>query len=181
MKKILKASALILLWLTLSPLFFYMAKRWGMMNKSWRIGLLLLSPMVLLCYALIGILIFFGYLGYERKYGFLDKDRIERITKVKLPDFELVEYEGGEMNFRGEYSDELTIEFKDSLTDEFYATLDSLVEKEVWNKRENRYSFSVMWGNGLPAPNGENKEEDVMFSITIERGTNTAVIDTGSW
>lgn len=133
---ILKALGLMFSWLTLSPLFFYMAKRCGVMNKGWRITLLLVSPMAWLCYALIGIFIFFGYLGYERKYGFLDKDRIERITKVRLPDFELIDYEGSVINFRGEYSDYMTIKFKDNLTDEFYATLDSLVEKDVWSKRE---------------------------------------------
>ena len=124
---------------------------------------------------------FLGYLGYERKYSFLDKDRIERITEVRLPDFKLIEYNKGRTGFNGDYSDHLTIEFKDSLTNEFYAALDSLVEKEVWNKRENRYSFSAMWGNGLPAPKGENKEEDITFSITIEKGTNTAEIRTGLW
>lgn len=176
-----KVLALIFSWLTFSPLFFYWAKRWKLVSKRWRIILLLLSPMALLCYALIGIFIFLGYLEYERKYGFLDKDRIERITEVRLPDFKLIEYDKGRTGFNGDYSDYLTIEFKDSLTNDFFVTLDSLVEKEVWSKRDNRYSFSAMWGNGLPAPKGENKEEDVMFSITIERGTNTAVIDTGTW
>ena len=183
MKMILKAFALILSWLTLSPLFFYLAKKWGLMNKGWRITLLLISPLFLVGYLLIGAFIFFEYAEYERKHGFLDKDRIERITEVRLPDFELVECKMGDMNFRGEYSDELTIEFEDSLTNDFYATLDSLVEKKVWSKSKDtgRYSFSTMWGNGIPAPEGENDETDIMFSITIEKGTNRAVIGTGSW
>lgn len=183
MKKILEALALILSWLTLSPLFFYLAKKWGLMNKGWRITLLLISPLFLVGYLLIGAFSFFEYAEYERKHGFLDKDRIERITEVRLPDFELVECEMGDMNFRGEYSDELIIEFEDSLTNDFYATLDSLVEKKVWSKSKDtdRYSFSTMWGNGIPAPEGENDEADIMFSITIEKGTNRAVIGAGSW
>ena len=178
---ILKFLTLIFSWLILSPLFFYMAKRWNLVSKTWRIILLLLSPMGLICYLLIGILLFSWYLAYDRKYGFLDKDRIERITEVRLPDFKLIEYDKGRTGFNGDYSDYLTIEFKDSLTNEFYATLDSLVKKKVWDKRENRYSFSAMWGNGLPAPKGENEEEDIMFSITIEKGTNTAEIGSGAW
>lgn len=183
MKKFLKAFALILSWLTLSPLFFYLTKKWRLMNKGWRITFLLISPLFLIGYLLIGIFIFIEYIQYERKYGFLDKDRIERITKVRLNDFELVECEMGEMNFRGEYSDELIIEFEDSLTTDFYVTLDSLVEKDVWSKRKytDIYSFSTMWGNGIPAPEGENDEADIMFSITIEKETNRAVIRTGSW
>lgn len=129
----------------------------------------------------MGIFLFFEYLKYERKYGFLDEERIERITEVRLPDFELVEYEGSEMDFRGEYSDKLTIEFEDTLSGDFYATLDSLVKREAWSKDKDSYYFHTIWGNGLTAPEGENEEEDIMFDLTIERGTNRAIIGIASW
>lgn len=151
------------------------------MNKGWRIGLLFVSPLFLLCYLLLGIFLFFEYLKYDRKYGFLDEERIERITEVRLPDFELVEYQEGEMNFRGEYSDKLIIEFEETLSDEFYTTLDSLVKRKVWSKDEKSYYFHTTWGNGLPAPEGENEEADIMFNLTIERGTNRAVIGVATW
>lgn len=38
-----------------------------------------------------------------------------------------------------------------------------------------------MWGNGLPAPKGEDNEEDMTFSIEFEKGSKKAIIGYGTW
>lgn len=45
------------------------------------------------------------------------------------------------------------------------------VEQSDWSKRDNVYSYSKIWGNGLPAPKGEDDEEDMTFSIEFEKGS----------
>jgi hypothetical protein len=38
-----------------------------------------------------------------------------------------------------------------------------------------------MWGNGLPAPEGEDYEEDMSLSVTIKKGEKRAKISFGAW
>lgn len=75
------------------------------------------------------------------------------------------------------------IEFKETPSTAFYQKLDSLitVEQSDWSKRDNMYSYSRMWGNGMPAPSGEDDKEDMTFSIKFEEGSKQAVIDYGAW
>ena len=54
-------------------------------------------------------------------------------------------------------------------------------EQSDWSKRDNVYSYSKMWGNGLPAPKGEDNEEDMTFSIEFEKGSKKAIIGYGTW
>lgn len=44
-----------------------------------------------------------------------------------------------------------------------------------------KYSYSTIWGNGLEAPKGESDQEDISFSIDIERGSKTFHIRLGEW
>ena len=68
-------------------------------------------------------------------------------------------------------------------SDEMYDKIDKMIAtgKTGWKKDGNKYSFSVVWGNGFPAPKGEREEDDGMFSITITRGMKKGVITYGSW
>lgn len=43
------------------------------------------------------------------------------------------------------------------------------------------YYYSRMWGNGLPAPEGEDDDEDMSLSVTIKRGEKRAEITYGAW
>ncbi|MGL4851095.1 MAG: hypothetical protein ACRC3Z_00345 [Phocaeicola sp.] len=98
-------------------------------------------------------------------------------------EFKVIEYTKGGSSFHGDYSDELLIEFKEAPSIRFYNTLDSLakVKGSNWSKRESSYNFSQMWGNELPAPEGEDDEEDMSFSITIKKGEKQARITYGTW
>ena len=79
--------------------------------------------------------------------------------------------------------DKLIIEFEDTLFSQFYQTLDSLIvtQKTDWSRHDNTYSYSIMWENGLPAPAGEDNEEDMTFRISFSKGSKQATIDYGAW
>lgn len=168
-------------WLTVSPLFCYLAGRWKLMGKKLRVCLMLISPLFLIVYFILYLLVSGVYYDYRREHRFADKEVLERITGVTYPDFEVVKYMKGEESFLGDYHDELTIEFKEMPSAAFYQSLDSLVATDVWFLHDNVYSFSAIWGNGFPAPQGESEEEDMMFDIHIEKGSKQAVISYGAW
>lgn len=168
-------------WLTVSPLFCYLAGRWKLMGKKLRVCLMLISPLFLIVYLLLSLWVLSEYYQYRREHRFADKEVLERITGVTYPDFKVVKYTEGQMSVLRDYHDELTIEFKEMPSSTFYQSLDSLVAADVWSLYDNVYSFSAIWGNGIPAPQGESEEEDMMFNIHIEKGSKQAVISYGAW
>ena len=109
--------------------------------------------------------------------------RIERITGVRVPQYEIIEYNEGKRHFTGDFEDRFTFEFKTMPSDEMFDEIDKMIAtgKTEWKKDGNKYSFSVMWGNGFPAPKGEREEDDGMFSITITRGEKDGIITFGAW
>ena len=181
--KLLLCITSLLILLTISPLFYYLAYRWKLIGKKLRVFLLLISPMFLLLYAILGLYGLDTYFAYQRKYRFADKETLERITGVTYPDFEIVGYEKSNTSFLGDYTDQLTIEFEDTLSSRFYQTLDSLIAtpQTNWSRYDNTYSYSIIWGNGFPAPTGEDDEEDMMFTIRFDKGSKQATIDYGAW
>ena len=78
--KITQWLALLLSWLTISPLFVYLANKWKLIGKKVRILLLLVSPLMLIVYFIIFLLALQGYFDYQRKYNYADNEVIERIT-----------------------------------------------------------------------------------------------------
>lgn len=66
-------------------------------------------------------------------------------------------------------------------TEQTYQTLDSLIISGIWDKDNNTYLFGTMWGNGLPAPKGENEEEDMYFSLSVEKESKFINIKYGTW
>lgn len=181
--KILQWLIILFSWFTISPLFYYLTCRWKLIGKKLRVILLLISPIFLVIYIL---LFFYGldtYYSYQRKHRFANKDVIERITGITYPNFKIIEYTKGKTAFQGDYSDQLKIEFKEVLSTAFYQKLDSLViiGFSDWSKHDNVYSYSKVWGNGLPAPKGENDEEDMSFSISFGKGSKQAIINYGAW
>lgn len=110
-------------------------------------------------------------------------DRIERVTGVRVPEYKVVEYDKGKRYFTGDYEDRYEIEFKTIPSDDLYDKIDSMIAdgNTGWRKEGKRYSFSVMWGNGFPTPEGENEEEDGTFSITLTRGEKNGEIRSGAW
>lgn len=174
----------LLCWLTISPIFYYLTDKWKLIGKKFRIGLLAISPMFLILYSII---CFWGldfYFGYQRKHRFDDKETLERITGVTYPDFKVIEYtKDSETSFLGDYNDRLLIEFKELPSATFYQYLDSLIATgdSDWSIVDDAYSYRKSWGNGLPAPNGEDDKEDMMFSISLSKGSRQATINYGVW
>ena len=103
--KIICWLTLLFSWLTISPLFIYLARKWKMIGKKTRILLLVISPLMLILYLIIALLVMQGYSDYQRKYRFADNEAIERITGVAFPKVDIIYYQKGGSSFNGDYSD----------------------------------------------------------------------------
>jgi len=104
-------------------------------------------------------------------------DRIERITGVRIPEYKVTKAFIGPTSFLGDFEDSLYIEFETLPSDELFEKMDSL----NWYREGDKYSFSTSWGNGSPAPEGENDEEDRFFEIKLTKGEKTGIIVYGMW
>ena len=104
-------------------------------------------------------------------------DRIERITGVRIPEYKVTKAFIGPTSFLGDFEDSLYIEFETLPSDELFEKIDSL----NWYREGDKYSFYTSWGNGSPAPEGENDEEDRFFEIKLTKGEKTGIIVYGMW
>ena len=181
--KITQWLTLLLSWLTISPLFVYLANKWKLIGKKVRILLLLISPLMLIGYFILFLLALQEYYDYQRKYRFANNETIERITGVAFPELDIIDYKKDNRGFLGDYKDKLTLEMEDELSESTYHYLDSIINagNTGWSKRDDEYSYSVMWGNGLPAPKGESEEDDGMFSLSFKKGSKIINLSHGSW
>ncbi|WP_370862035.1 hypothetical protein [Parabacteroides faecis] len=135
------------------------------------------------------IVVFVGYIGYiigrdyKYRYRFRDNYVIGSITGTSFPPFTVLEYKKGKKSFTGDHTDTLLIEFEEMPSDIFYRSLDSLVNEGVsgWSVSNVQYRYSIVWGNGLPAPLGENDDEDAHLNIILTKGHKRAEIRYGSW
>ena len=181
--KLFRAITLILTWVIFSPVFVYLAKRWGSIGKKLRTFLLLISPFMIVVYVLVCMAVYGVWSSYDRKYRFADNQAIERVTGVRFPKLKLVDYDKGGSSFTGDFNDCLTLEMQDELSEATYNFLDSLIcsGNTEWKKRDGQYNYSIMWGNGMPAPEGEDDDEDIAFSLSFKEGSRTVVINYGYW
>ena len=95
----------------------------------------------------------------------------------------IVEYKKNNRGFLGDYNDKLTLEMEDELSESTYHYLDSIIKSgnTKWFKHDDEYSYSIMWGNGLPAPKGEREDDDGMFSLSFKKGSKIINLSHGSW
>ena len=175
--KITQWLTLLFSWITISPLFVYLASRWKLIGKKVRILLLLISPLMLIVYFILFLLALQGYDDYQRKHEFADNEVIERITGVAFPELDIIDYKKNDRGFLGDYKDKLTLEMEDELSESTYHYLDSIINigKTQWFKHGDEYSYSIMWGNDLPAPKGESEEDDGMFSLFFKKGSKISI------
>ena len=108
---ILKALALFVSWLTLSPLLLILDGRWKLLSKWLRIGLFLVSPMMLLSYLFIIGWGLEGYDGYMRKYHYVKPHVVENIIGIKMPKYKVVKRELGYIENVTMHKDIFTLEF----------------------------------------------------------------------
>ena len=110
-------------------------------------------------------------------------DRIERITKVRVPEYKVTKFVHGPSGI--DFSDTIHIEFESVPSDELFEKIDELMaanENSGWyTKDSTHYSFSTLWGNGFPAPEGEKEEDDGTFELEIAKGEKAGVIIFGCW
>lgn len=151
------------------------------MNKKLLIGIPAFVLIAVMC---------FSCQGYAVR-----KSRIERITGCTFPDYKIVKSNSGLMSFLGDYSDSFIAEFESIPTPDFYIQLESDIDAKhdhnngyksiFWtsniNGQDTIYSFHSMWGNGLPAPNGESENADGFLNIKIRKGDKVFEITEGRW
>ena len=176
---IIKPIALLLSWLTISPLVLILDGHWKLLPKWLRIVLFVLSPLML---AIVAVLVFRGYIHYSEhrmQHHFVKRRVIENITGVRLPRYKVVE-EGETWKCFSRFPDhsyDFTLEFKKMPDETFYRELD-----EHFDCFEpGKYSYSAIWGNGIEAPKGESDKDDISFSIDIEKGSKTFHIRVMEW
>ena len=176
---LIKAIALLLSWLTLSPLLLIFDGRWKLLPKWLRIVLFVLSPMML---AVMAVTAFWGYDYYSEHYmqhHFVRRRVVENITGVSLPKYKVVD-RGEEWVCFGrspKHIYDFTLEFKKMPDEDFYEKLD-----ENFDCLEaGKYSCCAIWGNGLEAPKGESDKDDISFSIDMERASKTFHIRVREW
>lgn len=181
MKKhiVFKLIALIFSWLTLSPLLLILDGRWKLLPKWLRVVLFVLSPMMLI---IVAAAIFWGYSYYSEYYiwhHFVKRRVIENITGVRLPKYKVTERREERLCFVRfpEHVYDFTLEFKKMPDDAFYKKLDEHFDSFEIGK----YNYSAIWGNGLEAPKGESDDDDISFSVDIERGSKTFHVRVGEW
>ena len=127
----------------------------------------------------------------------LKQERIERITEIDFPEFEYSEalgYSGPA--WTGDYSSIGAYKFKETPSESFYNTLDSLsnIKGSYWTKRDILrdkndpssgriicYYYSRSWGNRIAAPEGESPEADRYINIDIPIGVKDFKITFGAW
>ena len=138
---------------------------------------------MLIVYFILFLLALQEYDDYRRKYKFANNEAIERITGVAFSEVDIINYKKDNRSFLGDYNDKLTLEMEDELSDSTYHYLDSIINagNTEWSKYDDEYSYSIMWGNGLPAPKGESEEDDGMFSLSFKKGSKIINLSHGSW
>ena len=120
----------------------------------------------------------------SRKRRFDDAETLIRITETHFPKFKVVEfYEDWVLGPNRKFDNELILEFKKLPAENFYTVIDSLARctDSGWNaKDDSTYCYSRTWGNGLPAPQGEDDSEDMSLTIQIKRGAKRFYVNYGA-
>ena len=175
----IKSVLLTVSWLTLSPLLLILDGRWMLLPKWLRIVLFVLSPMMLVVIAVAALWGYGYYSEHYMQHHFVRRRVVENITGVRLPRYKVID-RGEEWECFSrlpEHTYDFTLEFKKMPGEDFYEKLD-----EHFDCLEaGKYSYSAIWGNGIEAPKGESDDDDISFTIDIERGSKTFQIRVGRW
>ena len=176
---ILKAIVLFASWLTLSPLLLILDWRWKLLPKLLRIALFVVSPMMLIVLTVVAFLGYDYYSEHYMQHHFVRRRVVENITGVEFTRYKVVDWqrESPSISRLYEESYDFTLEFNKMPDDEFYKKLDE--HFDCFETGE--YSYSAIWGNGLEAPKGESDEDDISFSIQIERDSRIFHIRVMRW
>ncbi len=144
----------------------------------WRITKWLFATLVVLLIIIIGIVAYSFW-----KQDQWTPDRVSRITGVEIPKYKIIEDNAGDIGFNDDYSDQLILEFKTIPSEELFDEIDRIISdgNADWKRDGKKYFFSKVWGNGLPAPRGENENDDLFLNLSITRGEKVGTISYGAW
>ena len=199
----LKGVALGISWLTLSPLLLILDGRWKLLPKWLRVVLFLVSPMMVITYAVAAFLCNAYYWDYYYpRHHYVRPKVVENFIGMPLPRYMVVEYDRDRRSFNGDYSDGFTLEFRKVPDDDFYNEIDKHFRQYVPNRRQLDsissdaiyifspraeikdsilYTLERWWGNGVEAPKGESDSGDIIYTIMIERGSKIFYIRVMEW
>ena len=130
------------------------------------------------------LILFLGsYVYYEWIWEEWPVERIEQVSGIRVPSYNIIETYKGKRYFTGDHHDLYIIEFKTVPSDELFDEIDKMIAagNTNWVKEGHKYTFSIIWGNGLPTPKGESDSYDGTFSLTITKGEKVGEIRSGSW
>ena len=177
MKKFIQWITVLVCWFTLSPLFYYLARRWKLL-RTWRVVLLLISPLFWYLYLVITIVLVFFADDMRRRCQFTNPYEIAEITKSSFPSYIVLCHHSGSRGFTVDHEDEKYFMFLWLPTEAFYHTVDSLthIKHSGWSKDGNEYSYRTVW-NEKNSPTGD----DLFLSIHIEKGSRFGHMRFGSW
>lgn len=92
-------------WVLISPLFYYLCRKWNLVGKTLRIILLMISPLFLLIYFIIIIVGVDYYINHRYDCRRTVEKMIEIPPQIHLPKYSVIEFEKGRRNFNGDHSD----------------------------------------------------------------------------
>ena len=119
----LKSLALFISWLTLSPLLLIFDGRWKLLPKWLRIMLFVLSPMMLVIIILALSFAHEEAVDHFHRYHFIKPRVIERITGVRFPKYQVVDYSNGYFCHSIHHYD-TNLEFENIQDEAFYKALE---------------------------------------------------------
>ena len=152
MKKLVQWIIILICWFTLSPLFYYLAKKWKLLKALWRAILLLISPLFWFLYAILFIVSVYLADDMQRRFQF---------------------------SFLGDHTDKKSFMFFRLPSDSFYHAIDSLtlIKESGWSKdANNKYTYQMVW-DAKDSPNGD----DLFLTIEIEKGSRFGHMRFGAW
>lgn len=122
----IKAVALLVSWLTLSPLMLILDGRWKLLPKWLRIVLFVLSPLMVIVIIFAAMFTDHVAVHHLHRYRYTSPRALEIITGVKFPDYQVVDYTkygGG----HGPIHYDTNMEFEEIPDESFYKALENEV------------------------------------------------------
>ena len=114
----------------------------------------------------------------------VDKERIERITGVEFPMYEVTDIQNGGIGLNGDYDALFHLEFKELPSEDFFSQIDKKISlgDTCWCRDGERYKYYIYWGASYgTAPEGEDPRDERYLGITIIRGEKKFTIRDGAW
>jgi hypothetical protein len=142
-----------------------------MLPKWLRIILFIISPMMLVVYAIVLQFSYSGYKNYSIGTRMVNPQVIENITSVNMPQYKVVEKDRNTplifmCTFHSLYSCSFSLEFDEIPDTTFYQTL----QQNNFRKLDGRYFFNVDYYD-------ERNEEEYGLRINIMENKKTFTID----